>query len=265
MRRYFSNTTLFMAFCVLLFSAMFTTNGLSQNKPAQGAASPQAQAPLKITELQVKAGMGMEWENFLKDALKPALQKAGVQQFGVWKTEQFGIADKYLIVTRINSMAELDNPAPLVKVLGQFGVATVMSKIQELTYGARFYMVSPVADLSIPPKAGYVPKIAVLATTTVAPGRDQEFIKNGKQGVALIGKTNAKANIVGRVSLGGNPNEFISCVMFDSFADLGQFPQAYAKAVAEVKPTPQAAGVVLNNEWVVIRYIDELSIRPPGQ
>jgi hypothetical protein len=48
---------------------------------------------------------------------------------------------------------------------------------------------------------------------------------------AVIAKTNAKGALVGQIGLGGNPNAFITLVPFDSFDDIGKFPEAMAKAL----------------------------------
>jgi len=70
---------------------------------------------------------------------------------------------------------------------------------------------------------------------------------------------------VSQIGLGGNPNEFITLVLFDSFDDIGKFPAAFAKAAAEAQLTPEPAGTVANTEWRVYRYAPALSIIPAPQ
>jgi len=88
-------------------------------------------------------------------------------------------------------------------------------------------------------------------------------VKYTKELSAVIAKTNAKGVSVSQIGLGGNPNEFITLVLFDSFADISNFQAAYAKAATEAKLTPAPAGTIVNNEWRVYRYAPELSIIPP--
>jgi hypothetical protein len=90
-----------------------------------------------------------------------------------------------------------------------------------------------------------------------------DFVRYSKELSAIIAKTNAKGVSVSQIGLGGNPSEFITLVLFDSFADIGNFQTAYAKAAAEAKLTPAPAGTIVNNEWRVYRYVRELSIIPP--
>jgi hypothetical protein len=184
-----------------------------------------------------------------------------VKQSGVWKTAQFGDAGNYLLTSRMESLAELDGPSPLVKALGQDGVAALMTKLQRFVASARMYMITGQTNLSIAPKSGYVAKMGVLVTTSVAPGRTEDFEKNFKEVVAVIGKTNAKGVLTAKAGLGGNPNEYTTLVLFDSFADLEKFVPAFTKAAAEAKLAPQT-GIVTHQEMAAISNIPELSIQP---
>jgi hypothetical protein len=78
----------------------------------------------------------------------------------------------------------------------------------------------------------------------------------------LVKKTNAKGMYINRVGLGGNPNEYLVFVPFDSFEELGKFAAARNKAAAELKTPPPVAGLVLDEQWAVYRYVSELSIAP---
>ena len=90
-----------------------------------------------------------------------------------------------------------------------------------------------------------------------------DFVKYTKELSAVIAKANAKGVLVSQVGLGGNPNEFITLVLFDSFADIDNFREAFARATADAKLTPAPAGTIVNTEWRVYRLVPELSIIPP--
>jgi heme-degrading monooxygenase HmoA len=248
---------------LLLLTAVIPAIGFTQGSKAQSAASPQ-QPAYRITAVTVKPGMGLEFENVLKSDVLPAMKKAGIKQSGVWKTVQFGEAGNYLMTAPMQNLADLDNPSPLVKVLGQNGMAALTAKLQRFVAGAHMYMITGRNDLSIAPKPGYVVKMGVLVTTSVAPGRTEEFEKNFKEVVGVIGKTNAKGVLTARVGLGGNPNEYTTLVLFDSFADLDKFVPAFMKAAAGAKLASQA-GIVMHQEYATISNIPELSIQPPAQ
>ena len=79
----------------------------------------------------------------------------------------------------------------------------------------------------------------------------------------IFKKTNVKGILTFKGVLGGDPNEYGSLVLFDSFADLGQFPAAMGKAAAEAKLGPMPQGVVLHTEQTTVRLVPELSLPAP--
>ena len=112
------------------------------------------------------------------------------------------------------------------------------------------------------PPAGYQAKLGVSVRSIVADGHMADFIRQAKLVNAVIGKTNAKGVVVTQFGLGGNPNEFITFVLFDSFAEIGRFPAAFAQAAADAKLMAGTPGTVSNSEWRVFRYRADLSIVP---
>ncbi len=70
---------------------------------------------------------------------------------------------------------------------------------------------------------------------------------------------------MGKVGLGGNPDQYIMTALFDNFADLEKFPQAFSKAAADAKLGPQPSGIVMHVEYSVMRYMPDVSIAPPDQ
>ena len=249
----------------LLLAATLVVSSLAQDKPAPKAAADQA-VMMRITVTQMPNGMVPEWQNYQKNEVIPMMQKAGLTQSYVWRTATFGEAGEFIIARPMKDLSELDAPSPLVKALGQeaaTALATGMAaKAQRFNAWSRTFMLTGRPDLSIELPAGYAPKLAVMATTDVAPGRTEEYEKYSKEGLPVIRKTNVKGMLVGRVGLGGNPNQYITFVMFDSFTDLDQFGAAYTKAAAEAKLAPTPPGIVTNTEWTTVRYVPELSIQP---
>jgi hypothetical protein len=260
MRQDYSLVKRLMTAIVVLLAFTFTSITLAQNKPS----SDTQQQPMGVTVIKVKPGMDLEWENFLKKDLIPIMKKGGTKWLGVSKTNVFGKDTIYLFLWPIQDMAELDGPDPISKAMGPDGLALVLSNMQRIVASNHTFLMNTIPDLSIPPKQGYEVKMGVLATVSVTPGRSDEYIKRTKELVAAIGKTNAKAVMSGRVGLGGNPNDFISFVAFDSFADLGQFPQSMAKVMEETKLSPEA-GLTTHIEYTVLKMAPELGIQEAVQ
>ena len=258
MTRHITPTRFLPALSVLLWATAFTTAGFAQT-PTPTPPPPQVS---QVNIVQVKLEMGREWREYVQNDANPAAIKAGVKQRGVWTTATFGEGGEFVIVTPIENFAQFDGPNPMVKAIGQEAATALLAKRQRLINGSRSFSITARPGLGFAPAPGYQMKLAVRSTSTVLPGHVAEFIKSAKEGAAVMAKTNAKGVLVGQVGLGGNPNEFISLVLFDSFADLADFPQAYAKAAAEAKLAPAPAGTVANSEWRVYRYLPALSIIP---
>jgi hypothetical protein len=264
MTRYSSIKKLAVAIFAMLLVFLLAGTGFGQNKPAAKVAAAGAQQPLAATIVKLKPGMDLEWESFVKQNLIPALKKSGTQWMATFKTNVFGEEGTYLFFWSFKNMAELDAPDPMLKEMGPDGLALMLSVSQRMVASSRTVMISPVPDLTIPAKQGYQTKMGVLATVSVDPGRQQDYVKNAKEMVTVVAKTNAKAVITGSVGLGGNPNQYLMFVAFDSFADLGEFPQAMAKAAAEAKLAQQPENVE-HVEYMVIKMDPELSILQAGQ
>lgn len=244
------------AACVALLFAL-TSFAYAQNPPAQQS--------YEVTTVQVKPEMSREYEDYLKNEAIPALQKGGVKQRAAWKTATFGAGGEYVYLTPIESLAQFDNPHPLVKALGQEGATALLAKRARLISSSRVVQVTARPDLGFAPKADYAYKLGVGVNVTVTPGRTADYEKYVKDLSATLAKTNAKGLLVGKAGLGGDPNSYRLMALFDNWADLEKFQAAYAKASAETKLTPAAAGVVAHTEWRVYRYVPELSITSASQ
>ena len=243
-----------MIAAALLTSVMLAEFAYAQVKPGQ-----TQEKAYQVASVKIKPGMAIEWRNYLKNELIPLMKKSGVTEFETWVTE-FGDPDEFVMLLPIKSMAELDGPSPFAAG-GQEGILELMAHLQRMVNSSRFSMIQSRSNLTIAPKAGYVPKIGVLVTNTVAMDRVADFEKSSSMVMAAVGKTNAKGFLSSKLSLGGIPNTYYSLVLFDSFADLEQFVPAFVKALGEAKFGPET-GIVSQREYEVLRYIPELSIQP---
>jgi hypothetical protein len=241
-----------IALATLFFMAVVIVSpALAQQKPAQDA--------LMVMEVQVKPGMGLEWENYLRKDLLPAMKKAGMKDINTMRTGEFGVSDQYATWWTLKSLSELDTPGPFEKALGPEGWPVLLANTQRCIAGGRTYILTDQPEVRIAAKPGYVYKTAILVRQTVAPGRDAEFMRNAKELVAVFSKTNAKAVFLHRVGLGGNPNEYHWLVAVDTYADVEQFGQAFWKAVSEAKLTPMT-GIVTHADMQTYAMVPELGI-----
>lgn len=231
-----------------------------------------AQTPTPVPQFSrmqvvtLNPGMSDEWRKFYQTEILPGLKKAGVKQLSVWRVAQ-GDLRQYILITPLESLAQLDEPGALVKALGQ-EAATALNKKQTLFFADwHSYILAGRPDLSIAPTSTEAPKLGLATKTSVTPGRVQEWVKGLKENLLpVVQKTGLKGMLTGQVAFGGNPNEFRALLFFDSYADLGKFQAAFNKAAAELKLTPMApAGIIAESEFLVARYVPELSIRPEPQ
>jgi hypothetical protein len=259
MGKYDLASRLSIGFCVLLLVVVCTNFGF-----AQGEDTSQEQELYLMYIIQVNPGMGPSFESVMKNDLIPALKKGDSNGLYAFRTGILGDANTYRLALPMTNITEFDLPNPLVKALGEEGVAALMAKMQPLINNNRSYMLTGRTDLGISPSTDYAIKLAVEATHAVAPGRTEEYEKGLTDALAVIKKTNTKGVITCRVGLGGNPNEYSLLVLFDSFADIEKFGPAFEKAAAEAKLSLQS-GVVVHQKMVVWSYAAELSIEPPAQ
>jgi len=220
------------------------------------AAQPAAPQPIEITLVHVKPGQEPAFQDWIKAEANPLRMKGGVKDRETWLTTM-GLGGEVYFVRPISGLASYDTPPSGVT---QAETQAVVAKRQSMILDLRTYLVTPRPELSAPPKPGYQAKIAVLSTQNVAPGRVSAYAANLKALTAVIAKTNAKGVLVSQSGLGGDPNEFNILVFFDSFAELGRFPDEFGKAAAAAKLTPEAAGIVARTNYRVIRYRPDLSI-----
>ena len=255
---------------LLTISALLITVIIVPTIYAQNATTAQTPSPLpqfsRMHVVKLNPGLNDEWRKFYQTEIVPALKKGGVKQHSVWRVMQ-GDLREYVIITPLESLAELDEPITLVKSLGQEAATTLTTKQSRFFAEWHNYTIVGRPDLSLAYTSTEAPKLGLAAKSIVTPGRVPEWVKGVKENVLPITqKAGVKGLLTGQIVLGGDPNEFRSLLLFDSYADLGQFMGAYGKTAAELKLAPALpAGIVVQNEFLVVRYVPELSIRPEPQ
>ena len=274
MQRHHSITKLYAAVSVLLLAFSLSTLALAQGKPAAKSqaksAAPATEAPVQrqlisLQFLRIKPGMGPEWQEFRKSETLPMLSKAGVKEQEVWNTAVFGEGG-YVIVTPITSLAQYDNPAPVVRALGQEGARAYGAKNARFIESSHTVAIETRPDLSIPPSVSAPPKLAVVTTTTIVAGRDDDYENFIKTAVLPAAKKAApKGYLVSRVAYGGNLNQYTSVVLLDSFADLQRWREAFGKEATAAKLAAKSVGIVTSRENAIYRYVPDLSVTPGPQ
>lgn len=252
MRGITSISRLVIGFCILLLAAVSANVGIAQE-----------QQLLRVTVIQVNPGMQFEFEDFLKNELFPAMRSGGATQWGGWIVT-FGNMDQYLFTTPLDNLADLDQPSPLFKAVGEEGIRATMTKMKKYVGSARNSLIITRPDLGVDVPSTYVPKMGVMVNATVAPGHQEDYEKITKSIMEVVRKTNAKGAYASRTFMGGNPNQYNTFILFDSFAEMEKFGQAFSKGMDESN-IPSNAGIVTQMEYTIYRYAPDLSQRLPAE
>jgi len=233
-------------------------------KPAQtkaeGAAAPQF---LGINVVHVKPEMALEWEEFQKKEVMPTLQKGGIRQRDAWRTA-VGEAFEVAFVTPMANLAARDEPSPIVKALGEEGARAYGTKNRRFIASSRSFIIRTRPDLSYQPTSNDPPKLAVLSSLSIAPGRITDYETHVKNDVLPIQKkAQSLGYLVSQTVFGGDGNEFVTLSLVNSFADLDKGPAAIRVLGPEgaAKLSAKAAGIITHTERIVIRYDPELSFK----
>lgn len=255
MPRQTANAKFYKALSVLFLAALCAPFGFAQTPPA-----PQYYS---VQTIRLNPGIADEWQKFYQAEILPVMKKAGVKQSSVWIVAQ-GDVRQIFIIRPLDSLAQLDEPGALAKVLGQEAARALNLKQSRFFAEWQTNITVGRPDLGIALTPNSPLKLGVLVTEAVAPGRTADYEKWVKETtLPLTKKTNVKGVLTGKTFLGGDPNEYHVLGLIDSYAEIDKFQTIYAKAVAESKlsisPPP---GMLTRREFLVVRYLPELSIAP---
>ncbi len=258
MRRNISGSIVFLGFFVLLLLTVFTSPGFAQDDKSD-------QQLYKFAFVQVKPGMDLEFENFVKNAI-PDLKKSGIKELYTSKTTGFGMSDKYVIVMPLQDPAAMDTEslAARFRTSVPVGIVSVKSAIKRMVSSYHEVMLVPQPDINIPPADDYEMKLIVNFTVNIVPGRDEDYKTELKKVVGAVGKTKVKGVLVGKVAFGGNMDQYIINVLFDSFKDMMENQPAIQKEMAALDLKP-LTGIVSSRKSEVFIRIPELCILPAAQ
>ena len=261
-----------VTFALLLLVAALAPHPTYAQTPNASSGQTTAQPPaqgqwLSVTMVSVKPEMMMEFQNLIKNDTNPALRKGGAKRRDVWqRTPAAGDAFEYIIVAPIDKLAQFDGPSPLEQGLGREGFAAWQAKASRLVTSVRRYVMRTRPDMSYEGKMTGPPKLAVVNSVYVAPGRSQDYenyIKN--EYLPVIKQAQVAGYWVAETVFGGHANEFVTLTLRDNFADIDKGPVAVQVLGAEgARKLSQKlpAGTVARMERSLVRYVPELSIMP---
>ena len=187
----------------------------------------------------------------------------------VWQTTAFGgDVFEYVIVAPVGKFAEFDGPSALEKGLGAEGISAWQAKAGTLVTSVRRFIIRTRPDLSNSLMPNTPPKLAVVASVQVAPGRNADYENYLKNHLVPVMKQAKVPYLVNQTLFGGNANAYVTLTLRDSFADLDKGPvvtQALGQEGAEKLYKNLPPGTVVHLERSLSRFVPELSIMPSPQ
>lgn len=257
MRRNTAPSRVSIVFCILLCMAFSANPGFAQNEAA-------SQQLYSFSYFQVQPGMDFEFEALIKDMI-PVLKEMGVTEMQTLRASNFGMWGRYLFISPLMEGAAMD--ANLSKQLSDVVPATVVSlfsRMSQSVVSCQDIMLIPMPDLNIAPPDDYEAKLIGHVTIGTVPGRDEDFKKGIKKVIDAMGKTNVKGVVIGQVGHGGNMDDYIMFVFYDSFKEMLDNEPAIQREFSKADLT-SLTGVVTSRESEVFVRIPELCFEAPAQ
>lgn len=149
-------------------SAAFLAIAMSPMVSAQENAPP---AWLDVVRVQVKAGMGLDFEDRVKE-LQAARLAAGLPPTEVFQVVR-GRPNEYHLVSLVDSLAEANGPGELMPPAEN---ATWIGRITATVDSARFLYATTYPEHSVEsPTGGAPPELLLLRTSRVTLGKEAEY------------------------------------------------------------------------------------------
>lgn len=228
---------------------------------AQDAEKMPKREMFVVTTLEVKSGMGPQFEEMMKTKITPAFKKGGAASVSVWQT-RFGNTMEYHVVAPLPNFAALDGPSPVIRGLGD-EAQSVFEKISPMIKAvtSKIYVERP--DLSHFGQMEGAPNVAVLIQININGEKEKEFesfVKN--EYMAAMKKTTAPGVWTSKVAFGGDADEYVMVEPHKNFAALDKGPpiaQVMSPAEIEAMFKKIPSGAVEDVRVTLMSYKPDLS------
>jgi hypothetical protein len=211
-----------------------------------------------VTIVHVKPEALAEWLDLQKNAVVPALKKAGVKTRTVYSSGAFGEAFTCMLIQPMNGFAEFDSKDNQALALGLTADEKTAEKLRRSIVGSYSFLSTALPEISNPGE-GKKPPIVALLRLRIAPGKMEEYIDLYKAEVLpLLKKGDSVVSVASR-RLGTDGYDVTFETPLTKFADLDAPPilvrvfgaETIAKAMAKLNPL---ATVVENT--ILVRQAD---------
>ena len=188
-----------------------------------------------------------------------ALEKeAGTPWRSVGRTAVFGDTYRFVITTPLADFAGLDRAAD-----DDGARAGAVSRIRNVITSRATYAVRTAPTLDNPLPDGEAPALMIVQVVSVAPGREQEYLRVMAEDVLPHFDEAEMHHTTGALTFGGEGG-YVHVFHVDNFAALDQgSPMARALgAPAALEVMAKLSGVVTRSEQWLVRYLPDVSFQP---
>ncbi len=228
--------------------------------PALLAAPAAAQDPppwLEMTIVQVDPARVGEFLAAQRE-ISALDEEAGAPWRSVGRTAVFGDTYRFVITTPLANFAGLDRAGDEDPAR-----AAAVGRIRNVITGRTTYAVRTAPTLDNPLPEGEAPGLMIMQVVTVAPGREQEYLRVMAEDVLPHFDEAEMHHTSGALTFGGDGG-YVHVFHIDDFAALDQgSPMARALgAPAALEVMAKLSGVVTRSEQWLVRYLPDLSFQP---
>ncbi len=194
----------------------------------------------------------------LQKEISAGAKERGVPWRAAWMVGNFGTNYQFAFISPIDSFADLDTPGD--------GNAEIFAKFLKYISARESHASIYRLDLSKPLADGKAPKLAIVQTNTIAPGREADyaaFIKNDVLPYMSDPKTGIEGFEVLTTIFGGSTTwTWVVHINEYAYIDGGSIASRTLDETALAALSKKQVGLVTHVERIIGRYIPELSYFP---
>lgn len=238
------------------FAALILACALTAPLPL-AAQSPPAPAPwMQFTIVHVEPAMVDEYIAVQRD-ITARLKKGGPAWRIVSRTEVFGDAYRFLIITPVQNLAGFDAKNADAEL------AALNNRVQRYVSSQQSYAIRALPDIDYPLPEKDQPNLMVVNMVKVFPGREQDYFNVMKSDFLPHFKKAEMHYINGSLAIGGETG-YIHQFYVKDFAKLDEgSPVVKALGAAGAQAVnAKLSGIVTSSELWIARLIPDLSYGP---
>jgi hypothetical protein len=211
--------------------------------------------------------MTTEWLDLQKNAVVPALKKAGVKTRTVYASGVFGEAFTYMLVVPMNEFAEFDTAENQAQALGLVADAKIAERLRIVSSARPVFSAARCRTSAIRATPRSQPS-SVFLRLRIVPGKMEAYVNLYKREVLpRLKKADSKVSVASR-PLGRDGYDLTFEARMTKFSDLDAppalvrafGPETIAKALAKLNPL-----ATLMENTILVRQSDLSFWRPDGR